>query len=105
MRTLAVYDELDIDFGQIRTRGGGGAAGHNGVKSLIQHCGEDFGRMRIGIGPKKPEQIDSADFVLASFSAAEKKKLPLLLQEANSILSEYCYGDGQLVTETRTFIV
>lgn len=103
--TLAVYDELDIDFGHIRTRVGGSPAGHNGVKSLIQHCGEDFGRMRIGIGPKKPAQIDSADFVLAQFSKPQQKQLKLLLQESNSILSEYCYNSGELVAETRSFIV
>jgi peptidyl-tRNA hydrolase, PTH1 family len=103
--TLAVYDELDIDFGQIRTRVGGSAAGHNGVKSLIQHCEDDFGRVRIGIGPKKPEQMDSADFVLGKFSADEKKQLPLLLQETNSLLSEYAYANGALTTETRSFIL
>lgn len=103
--TLAVYDELDVDFGQIRTRVGGSAAGHNGVKSLIQHCGDDFGRMRIGIGPKIPDQMDSADFVLSKFSTKEKEQLNLLLQETNSLLSEYAYGDGSLLTETRSFII
>ena len=103
--TLAVYDELDMDFGQIRTRIGGSAAGHNGVKSLIQHCGEEFGRLRIGIGPKTPKQMDSADFVLAKFGTKEKKQLNLLLQESNSLLTEYVYGSGELVSETRSFIV
>jgi peptidyl-tRNA hydrolase, PTH1 family len=103
--TLVVHDELDIDYGQIRTRLGGGAAGNNGIKSLIQNCGEDFGRVRIGIGPKKPAQIESADFVLSKFSSKEKEQLSLLRQETNSILSEYCYGNGELITETRTFIL
>lgn len=103
--TLSIYDELDIDFGQIRTRHGGSAAGHNGVKSLIQHCGEDFARIRIGIGPKTPPQIESADFVLSKFNAKEKEQLNLLLQEANSILSEYCHSNGELVAETRSFII
>lgn len=101
--TLAIYDELDIDFGQIRTREGGSAGGHNGVKSLIQHCGEDFKRMRIGIGPKTPEQMDSADYVLSKFSAEEKGQMNLLLQESNSMLSEYAYSGGQLASETRSF--
>lgn len=103
--TLAVYDELDIDFGQLRTRRGGSSAGHNGIKSLIQHCGEDFARLRVGIGPKKPDQIDSADFVLAQFDTKEKKQRPLLLKEANAILSEYAYGAGELLEETRSFLV
>ena len=48
--TLAVYDELAIQFGSLRTRQGGSDAGHNGVKSLIQYLGDDFGRLRVGIG-------------------------------------------------------
>jgi PTH1 family peptidyl-tRNA hydrolase len=99
---LIVADELDIPFGQIRTRTGGGAAGHNGVKSLIQHLGEDFGRIRIGIGPKLHEQQDSADFVLAKFSKAEQEKLPDLTREVTAILTETIYG-GQLHPETRSF--
>lgn len=99
-----VYDEIDLEFGQIRTRVGGSAAGHNGVKSLIQHIGEDFGRVRIGIGPKTPEEIDSADFVLAKFGKEEQGQLPNLVKEATSILSEFIYS-GQLPSETRTFLV
>jgi len=104
-RIVAVYDEIDIEFGQIRLRKGGSSAGHNGVKSLIQHLGEDFGRIRIGIGPKTPEQMDSADFVLAKFSSEQQKQLKNLTRETSAILSEYCFSDGQLPTETRSFLV
>lgn len=103
-RLTVVYDELDIDFGQIRLRQGGSAAGHNGVKSLIQHLGEDFGRVRIGIGPKRPEQIDSAKFVLQKFNAEEQQQLPALLIETNAILSELAYGSA-LAAETRSFLI
>ncbi|MGH7157637.1 MAG: aminoacyl-tRNA hydrolase [Candidatus Saccharimonadales bacterium] len=103
-KIVAIYDEIDIPFGQIRLRVGGSSAGHNGVKSLIQHLGEDFGRVRIGIGPKTPEQMDSADFVLARFSSEQQAQLKNLTQETNAILSEYAYG-GQLPHETRNFIV
>lgn len=103
--TLAVYDEVDINFGQIRTRVGGGAAGHNGVKSLVQHNGEDFGRVRIGVGPKRPARIDLADFVLAKFTKKEQENLSLLLTEASDLLNEYCYSKGQILEETRTFII
>lgn len=104
-RTLVVYDELDIDFGQIRTRIGGGSAGHNGVKSITQACGEDYRRMRVGIGPKIPQQMDTADFVLGRFSKEHQEHLPALLQESNAILSEYAYGKGELLVETRNFII
>lgn len=103
-RTLVVYDELDIEFGQIRTRIGGSSAGHNGVKSISQASGEEYGRVRIGIGPKKPKQMDTADFVLQKFSKTQQKEIPALLQESNAILSEYAHGAGQLLAETRAFI-
>ncbi len=99
-----VHDELDIDFGQIRLRYGGSAAGHNGVKSLIEHLGEDFGRVRIGIGPKKPEKMDGADFVLAKFSKAEQDQAVNLTKETTAILTEYIHS-AQLPSETRTFLV
>jgi PTH1 family peptidyl-tRNA hydrolase len=102
--TIVVHDELDIDFGQIRLRKGGSAAGHNGIKSVSQHIGEDYGRIRIGIGPKTPEQIDSADFVLQKFNTEEQGHLPALAREIESILSELVYG-AQLNAETRSFLL
>lgn len=99
---VAVYDEYAIPFGQIRTRVGGEAAGHNGVKSLIQHLGADFGRLRIGINAESPMQM--SDFVLAKFSPDEAEQMPALTREVNAMLSEYIYGAG-LVHETRSFIV
>lgn len=102
--TIVVHDELDIPFGQIRTRVGGGHAGHNGIKSVTQHLGESYGRVRIGIGPKAHENQDSADFVLATFSSDEQRQMKNLTKEAAAILSEFVYG-GELPHETRTFIV
>lgn len=99
---VVVHDELDISFGQIRTRIGGADAGNNGIKSIIQHLGPDFGRIRIGIKAATP--MDSKDFVLAKFSEEEAKQLPHLIQEATAILTEYIYG-GQLPHETRSFLV
>jgi len=104
-RILAVYDEIDIEFGQIRLRKGGSSAGHNGVKSLIEHIGEDFGRIRVGIGPKVPEQIDSADFVLGKFNDDQRSHIKELTRETTAIISEYVYADGQLPQETRNFLV
>jgi PTH1 family peptidyl-tRNA hydrolase len=100
----AIYDELDIEFGQIRLRIGGSAAGHNGIKSLIQHAGEEFGRIRVGIGPKQPEQIDAAAFVLQRFNADQQSRMKELTTETNAILSETAYG-SPLPHETRSFIL
>jgi PTH1 family peptidyl-tRNA hydrolase len=101
---VVIHDELDIDFGQIRLRVGGSSAGHNGIKSVTQHIGEQYGRIRVGIGPKKPARISSEDFVLQKFSATEQEQLPNLQREVNAILSEYVFG-GQLANETRTFLI
>jgi PTH1 family peptidyl-tRNA hydrolase len=90
--TLVVYDELDIDFGTLQTRSGGGAAGHNGVKSLIQYMHEDFGRIRVGIGPKTHTKMDSADFVLANFSDNQFELLPKILREICAIIDERTAG-------------
>lgn len=103
-QVLVIHDELDIPFGQIRTRMGGGSAGHNGIKSVSQHLGDNYGRVRIGVGPKEPEQIDSADFVLAKFSTEQQEHMPALLKEAQAIVTEYIYGT-ELLAETRSFII
>ena len=101
---LVIHDELDIPFGQIRLRTGGSSAGHNGIKSITNAISEDYGRIRIGIGPKRPEAIDSADFVLQRFDTTEQAQLTNLTQEVISIVTEYIYG-GQLPNETRNFVV
>ncbi len=102
--TVAIYDELAIPFGQIRMRVGGSSAGHNGVESLIEHLGEGFGRVRIGIHNDITDRADAADFVLGKFTKDEQKQMPALLREANAILSEYAQGQP-LAPETRSFII
>ena len=100
-----IHDELDINFGQIRLRVGGGSAGHNGIKSVTQHISEQYGRVRIGIGPKTPDQIDSADFVLQNFNGDEQLQLSNLAKETGAILTEFIYSGQALPTETRTFLI
>ena len=101
-QVLVIHDELDIPFGQIRTRIGGSAAGHNGIKSLIQHIGEDFARVRVGIQAETP--MEASDFVLAKFSKEEQTEIPAMLKETTAILTEYIHG-GQLLQETRSFLI
>jgi PTH1 family peptidyl-tRNA hydrolase len=104
-QTAVVHDELDIPFGQIRTRNGGGDAGHNGIKSIITHCGDNFGRVRVGIANDISAQADSTDFVLGKFTKTEQAKLDALTAETTSILTELIYRDGVLNPETRSFII
>lgn len=98
---IVVHDEIDIPFGQIRTRLGGSSAGHNGIKSVTQHLGENYGRVRVGVGAETP--METSDFVLAKFSKEEQADMAALLKETNAILTEYMHS-AQLLAETRTFI-
>jgi len=99
-----IHDELDIDFGQIRLRKGGSSAGHNGIKSITGAIGEDYARVRIGVGPKQPARMKSEDFVLQDFSPEQSKQLPNLKREVLAIISEYLYG-AELPHDTRNFLV
>ena len=79
---IVVHDELDLDFGRIRLKLGGGEGGHNGVRSVAAALGtKDFQRVRIGIG-RPPGRKDPAAFVLENFAAAEKSEIPTICEQA-----------------------
>ncbi len=81
-RVLAVHDELDLPFGALRLKLGGGDNGHNGLKSIRASLGTgDYFRLRFGIG-RPPGRMDAASFVLKDFSAAERKDLDLEIERA-----------------------
>lgn len=80
-RVLVVHDDLDLPFGQVRVKRGGGHGGHNGLKDLQVHLGPDFGRVRVGVSRPLPAW-DSADYVLAPFSAEERAALPEVIGRA-----------------------
>ena len=94
-----VYDELALDFGTIRTVAGGSDAGHNGIKSLKEHNADDYWRIRVGIGPKKPEQMDTADFVLQKFSKEQLNALDPIKKEVVNLLNDWL--TGQATPDTR----
>lgn len=81
-RLVVVHDELDIPFGAIRVKLGGGDNGHNGLKSIRRALGTgDFYRVRVGID-RPPGRQDPADYVLKPFGATERKELPEVVQRA-----------------------
>ncbi|AZQ71966.1 MULTISPECIES: aminoacyl-tRNA hydrolase [Streptomyces] len=80
-RIVAVHDELDIDFGQLRLKLGGGDNGHNGLKSITKAMGPDYCRVRFGIG-RPPGRMQVADFVLKDFSSTERKELAFEVDRA-----------------------
>ena len=79
---IVFHDDLDIDFGKIKTKFGGSSAGHNGIESIDRFIGKDYSRVRIGIG--KPKTIiATTDHVLKDFDEDEKKELKKI---TNSII-------------------
>ncbi|MEQ4301058.1 aminoacyl-tRNA hydrolase [Plantactinospora sp. B6F1] len=81
-QVIAVHDELDIPYGQIRLKQGGGEGGHNGLRSMSKSLGtKDYLRVRFGIG-RPPGRQDPADFVLSDFSSVERKELEFLVDRA-----------------------
>jgi peptidyl-tRNA hydrolase, PTH1 family len=79
---VVVHDELDLPFGTIRLKRGGGDGGHNGVKSVTSALRtNDFFRVRIGVG-RPPGRRDPAHHVLDDFTKAERQELPLLIERA-----------------------
>ena len=79
---LIIHDELDIEFGQIRLKLGGGEGGHNGLRSVATALGtKDFQRVRIGIG-RPPGRKDPAAFVLENFTATERPEVSTICEQA-----------------------
>src|SRR5690242_562249 len=80
---VAIHDELDIDYGVLRLKFGGGDNGHNGLKSLTKAMGSDYHRVWFGIG-RPPGRMPVADFVLKDFSSAERKELDYFRSEEHT---------------------
>jgi PTH1 family peptidyl-tRNA hydrolase len=81
-RIVVIHDELDLPFGTIRLKQGGGDNGHNGLRSVTAALGtREYIRVRVGIG-RPPGRMDPADFVLHDFSAAERKLVPEVTERA-----------------------
>jgi peptidyl-tRNA hydrolase, PTH1 family len=79
---VVIHDELDIDFGRIRLKFGGGVAGHNGLKSVAAALGtNDFHRVRVGIG-RPPGRKSTVTYVLENFTATERPEVPTICEQA-----------------------
>ena len=97
---IAIHDELDIAFGTLRTKFGGGDNGHNGLKSMRSSLGTgDFYRIRAGIGRPSGRQ-DVADFVLSNYTGVERKELPFQVSDAADAV-ESLITDGLEQTQQR----
>jgi peptidyl-tRNA hydrolase, PTH1 family len=95
---VVIHDELDLPFGTIRLKLGGGDNGHNGLRAVTSALGtRDYYRVRFGIG-RPPGRMDPAVYVLRDFSAAERKELPLLVDRAADAV-EALLADGLVAAQ------
>ncbi|MGO9834233.1 MAG: aminoacyl-tRNA hydrolase [Polyangiaceae bacterium] len=95
-RVVVVQDELDLPWKEVRVKVGGGHAGHNGLRSIIQCLGTpDFVRVRLGIGkPPAGFRGTGADWVLSGFDPVERAELPEVLRTAESAVRRVCLSPG-----------
>ncbi|MFK3984584.1 aminoacyl-tRNA hydrolase [Micromonospora sp. NPDC050397] len=85
-QVVAVHDELDIPYGQLRVKIGGGEGGHNGLRSMSKSLGtKEYLRVRVGIG-RPPGRQDPADYVLSDFSTVERKELEFQVDRAADVV-------------------
>ncbi|TYB62762.1 aminoacyl-tRNA hydrolase [Nonomuraea sp. PA05] len=97
-RLIVVHDELDVPYGALRAKLGGGDNGHNGLKSITKVLGtRDYLRVRFGIG-RPPGRMDPASFVLRDFATMERKDLPFLVDRAADVV-ESLMSRGLEVTQ------
>lgn len=97
---IVIHDELDIPFGDIRVKFGGGDNGHNGLRSIRRALGTgDFFRVRVGIG-RPPGRQSPVDFVLKPYTSTERKDLPEIVDRASDAISSLIV-DGLERTQSR----
>ena len=85
---IVIYDDIDLEPGQLRIRKKGSAGGHNGIKSIIAHLGtQEFPRVKVGVG-EKPSRMDLADYVLGHFSKEEQATMDDAVKEAADAVCE-----------------
>jgi PTH1 family peptidyl-tRNA hydrolase len=78
---IVIHDELDIDAATLKIKFSGGHGGHNGLRDIISAIGNDFIRVRVGIG-RPPGRMETSDFVLQNFNSTEREELPTTLEIA-----------------------
>jgi len=86
-KIIIIYDDINLPLGMIRMRNNGSSGGHKGIESIIQNIGNDFFRVKLGIGPQ-PKIISREKFVLQNFSNKEKQKIKFILRLALATLIE-----------------
>jgi PTH1 family peptidyl-tRNA hydrolase len=102
---IVLHDELDLPFGEVRVKVAGGHAGHNGLRSLVQHLGSaDFVRVRMGVGrPSAGYTGEVADYLLSAFDADQRARLPEMIDKAaKAVIKILVEGPSRAMNEANT---
>ena len=92
---IVIFDDVSLDVGKMRIREKGSAGGHNGIKSIISHMGQEFPRIKMGVGQKPHPDYDLADWVLGKFTDSDKKLLADRFEDAHKAVKLMVTGDSQ----------
>lgn len=92
---LVISDDIDLEFGTVRARQDGGDGGHNGLKSIIEHIGSDFWRLRIGVANELRQKIEASDFVLNNFSSDELIKISSNISKLTDEIDVFTNNENQ----------
>jgi len=94
-RLLVVHDDIDLPFGRIKVQFGGGAGGHNGIRSLTGSLGaKDFWRLKMGVG-RPPSRVDPADYVLSRFAKVERAAVDDSIMRAVQVVEAFAREGGE----------
>ena len=94
-RLLIVHDDIDLPFGKIRVQFGGGAGGHNGIRSIVGSLGtKDFWRLKIGVG-RPPGRVDPADYVLGRFAKVELTGVTDAVIKGTQVIETFASDGGE----------
>lgn len=99
-RLLVVHDDIDLPFGKLRVQLGGGAGGHNGIRSLAGSLDtKEFWRLKIGVG-RPPDRVDPADYVLGRFAKVERSAIDDAIVRAISVLETFARDGGDAARQS-----
>ncbi|MEA2011058.1 MAG: aminoacyl-tRNA hydrolase [Actinomycetota bacterium] len=99
-RLLIVHDDIDLPFGKLRVQFGGGAGGHNGIRSLAGSLDtKDFWRLKIGVG-RPPSRVDPADFVLGRFAKVERSAIDDTIAKGVNVVDTFAHHGGEAARQT-----
>lgn len=90
---IVFHDEIDLEIGRVKTKIGGGSAGHNGLKSIDEILGKNYARVRLGVGRPLNQNIAVADYVLSKFTKDELNKVELVNQKISELIDDLISGN------------